>query len=101
MKVLFENPKAEDTMQCIVCIGWLRKSSYVFGMLICRVLSRTCLQVYGWLEGSTKKYTRAHVHSGLQFGGDTFEYTSVTLRYHIAVTCLSRFAVRVTVLLFP
>jgi hypothetical protein len=66
VKVLFQNPKAEDTMQCIVCIGWLRKSSHVFGMLTCRVLSRTWLQVYGWLEGSTKKYTRAHVHSWLQ-----------------------------------
>ena len=38
---------------------------------------------------------------GCSFGGDTFEYTSVTLRYHIAVTCLSRFANPVTVLLFP
>lgn len=61
---------------------------------------RDCRCTVGW-RGQRKSTVALMCTVGCIFGGDAFVYTSVTLRYHIAFKSLSRFGLRVTVLLFP
>ena len=88
MKVLLQDPEAEDTLACILCMGWLRERSYFFGMLPAgSSAGRDCRCTVGW-RGQRKSTVALMRTVGCNFGGDAFVYRSVTLRYHIAVKCL-------------